>query len=214
VIRILITGFEPYGNFERNPSAEVALALGKNTFSNCELDSLILPVSFRRTFEILRGHLEKSERPDVIISTGLMPFASSIQLERVAINMKDYDGIPDNEGATPQDEYIIPGGPTGYFSTLPIRRIADALSKVGISAVISNTAGTHLCNFVMYNVLHYVGQQGWKTRAGFVHLPFLPEHVQKLMHRPQNTPSLPFDVMVKAAEVIARTAADVISREV
>mgnify|MGYP002153769731 CR=1 FL=1 len=177
------------------------------------MDSLILPVSFRKTFETLRENLEKRGRPDIIISMGLMPFASSIQLERVAINMKDYDGVPDNEGATPQDEYIIPGAPAAYFSTLPIRQIADALAKEGISAVISNSAGTHLCNFIMYNVLHYIAQQGWKTRAGFVHLPFLPEHVQKLVHRPQNTPSLPFDVMVKSAELIVQAAAEVVSRK-
>lgn len=203
--RILVTGFEPYGGFEINPSAEVALLLKGEEIGNFIIDSLILPVSFRITFETLRKELEAEEIPCIIINLGLMPFASAIQVERVAINVKDYDGVPDNENNMPQDEYIIPGGPVAYFSTLPVRDIVNNIIKNGVPAIVSNSAGTHLCNLTMYNVLHYVARHKRNTKVGFIHLPLLPQQIQKITHKPINTPSLPLDVMIRAIRIAIET---------
>jgi len=199
--KVLLTGFEPYGGFEINPSEKVIEVLNGRTIGDAKIFSIKLPVSFKRAFSIMLYEIQKIGTPDIIISTGLMPFASAIQVERVAINLKDYDGLPDNEGETPQDEPISTKGPAAYFATLPVRRIVESLMKAGIPAMLSNSAGTHLCNFIMYNVLHYISEQDWNTRAGFIHFPLLPQQVQKLIHRPVNTPSLPLDIMVRAIEI-------------
>jgi pyroglutamyl-peptidase len=199
--RIILSGFVPYGGFQENPSAEVAMRMQDKIIGGAKVESVILPVSFRHAFNVLRAVIESGEEPRIIINTGLMPFASSIQVERVAINVKDFDGIPDNEGMMPRDETIIKDGPPAYFATLPVRRIVEKLIQAGIPATISNTAGTHLCNFIMYNVLDYIIKRGWRTKAGFIHFPFLPQQLHKLMHRPSNTPSLPLDTMVRAIEV-------------
>jgi len=206
--RIVLSGFEPYGGFEENPSAEVVMKMHGRIIGGAKVDSVILPVSFRRSFNVLQATIEDGEEPCIIISTGLMPFASAIQVERVAINIKDYDGVPDNEGSKPQDEPILQDGPPAYFSTLPVRKIVQRLIEAGIPAMISNTAGTHLCNFIMYNVLHYVTKRGWKTKVGFIHFPFLPKQLQKLTHRPPTTASLPLDIMVRAIEVSILTATE------
>ena len=202
--RIVLSGFEPYGGFEENPSAKVVMKMQDRILGGAKVNSVILPVSFRRAFNVLKATIESGEEPHIIISTGLMPFASAIQVERVAINIKDYDGIPDNEGAMPQDEPIVRDGPPAYFSTLPVRKIVQRLLEAGIPAMISNTAGTHLCNFIMYNVLHYVTKRGMKTKVGFVHFPFLPQQLYNLTHRPPAA-SLPIDIMVRAIEVCLLT---------
>lgn len=107
--------------------------------------------------------------PDAVISLGLAAGRTKITPERVAINCQD--GGPDNRGIKVQDESIVEGGPAAYFSTLPIRQFVNALNERGYPAQISNTAGTYLCNHVMYSVLHKVSSENLSVQAGFVHLP-------------------------------------------
>jgi pyroglutamyl-peptidase len=207
-MRILLTGFPPWAGFDPNPSGEVTKVLHKRKIGRAVVNSIILPSSFKKSFEVLKMELEKGDMPSAIISLGLMPFASAIQIERVAINVKDCEGIPDNDGEKPQDEPIVAGGPIAYFSTLPIRKIVENLNKSGIPAVISNSGGTHCCNLTMYSVLHYLSQHEWNIPAGFIHLPFLPQNLRQIMHKPQNTPSLPLDVMVHAVQISIQTISE------
>ncbi|MEM4289282.1 MAG: pyroglutamyl-peptidase I [Nitrososphaerota archaeon] len=204
-LRILLTGFQPWAGFDPNPSEEVAKAFNNKKIGRGIVSSIILPVSFKKCFEVLKKGFEREGRPDIFIGLGLMPFASAIQIERVAINIKDYDGVPDNDGERPVDEPIVAGGPNALFSTLPIRKIVENLNKAGIPAIISNSAGTHCCNLIMYNVLYYLSERGWNIPAGFIHLPFLPQNIKQIMHKPQNTPGLPLDVMVRALQLSIET---------
>ena len=203
--RILVTGFEPYGGFSDNPSMRVALFLDGKEICGYVIDAEILPVSFKRAYNVLVNAIERGETPSIIINMGLMPFASAIRVERVAINIMDYSGILDNDGDKPVDEYIVPGGPAAYFSTLPIREIVNTLLENNIPASISNSAGTHLCNYTMYRVLHYISEKEWDTRAGFIHLPLLPKLLSEIPHRPGNTPSLPLNLMIEAVELAIKT---------
>lgn len=113
-------------------------------------------------------HIE-SVQPTVIVSLGLAGGRSQITPERIAININD--GPIDNDGYKPVDEEIITGGDAGYFSTLPIRGMVNALREQGFPAKISNTAGAYVCNNVMYQALHYANKQQPKIAAGFIHVP-------------------------------------------
>jgi pyroglutamyl-peptidase len=203
---VLLTGFEPYGVFSLNPTEEIALSLNGKKIGDGIIRSLVLPVIFEKAFDVLRSQLDEERPPDVIISLGLSPFSSAIHVERIAINLKDYDGIPDNDGKKPMDEPILPDGPLALASTLPISKIVESLNAAGIPARISNSAGTHLCNYIMYRELDFVSRRRWLTRAGFIHVPFVPQQVSSLSARPADTPSLPLEVSKKAIEIAIRVA--------
>ncbi len=120
-----------------------------------------------------------------------------INPERVAINVDDFR-IPDNVGNQPRDEPVIEGGPVGYFSTLPIREIADRINQARIPAAISNSAGAHLCNRLFYSVMHAISIEALPTKAGFIHVPYL--HDQAIDKYP-DVPSLSRDSIVKAVRL-------------
>ena len=125
--------------------------------------------------------------------------------ERVAINISDAS-IDDNEGNRPSDEPIESGAPTAYFSSLPIKKIVEKLKDEGIPAAVSNSAGTFVCNHLMYGVLNHIEKNGLETVAGFIHIPYLPEQVENK----ENMPSLPLDVSVKAVEIAVKVVAGLI----
>ncbi|WP_010479549.1 pyroglutamyl-peptidase I [Thermococcus zilligii] len=171
-MKVLVTGFEPFGGESINPSWEAVKAL-PDEIKGAEIVKHLLPVTFRGVREVLPRLIVK-ERPDVVILTGQAGGRPNITVERVAINVMD-SKMPDNEGFAPEDEPVFEGAPTAYFATIPIKAIVKALREEKIPAEVSNTAGTYVCNTAMFTALHTVAVAGMETRAGFIHVPFSHE---------------------------------------
>ena len=168
--KLLITGFEPFGGEKINPSWEAVKALpGK--INDYELIKLCLPVVFGEAAEIAVREAEKHS-PDAILSIGQAGGRAAITPELVAINLR-HAKIPDNKGNQPKDEPIIEGGAAAYFSTLPVRKMADAISSVGIESGLSYSAGAYVCNDLLYTILSHF--DGTKTKAAFIHIPYCKE---------------------------------------
>lgn len=182
--KLLITGFDPFDGASVNPSWE-AVKLLPDVIGEYELCKLQIPTVFGLAPKTV---LEKAAEidPDVIISVGQAGGRAAVTPERIGINVRDAR-ITDNAGVSPKDEPIIPGGPDGLFSTLPVKAMIAAITEAGLPGAVSNTAGTFVCNDVLYSLLHHYA--GTKVRCGFIHVPFLPE---------QGSPSLALEDTVKA----------------
>ncbi len=174
---MLITGFEPFGGDAVNPSMEAIRLLASHRVDGVRLAVAPLPVSARRIEPALREAL-KAHRPDVVISVGQAGGRSELSVERVAINVDDFR-IPDNDGDQPVDGPVVPGGPAAYFSTLPIKAMVRRMRDAGVPAQVSQTAGTFLCNHVFYLVRHLAETAFPGMRAGFIHVPALPEQAAR-----------------------------------
>jgi pyroglutamyl-peptidase len=202
---ILLTGFEPFGPHKVNPSGEVARALDGHTAGGTRVRSLILPVHQTGAAATLEPVLVETE-PLAVVQLGLAAGRMRIGLERVALNVLDYP-MPDAEGAQPHGRPCVPDGPAAYWSRLPLDAILGTLTAEGIPAYVSNTAGTYLCNQVMYGTLHWLAERGARTPAGFIHLPLLPSMVAATG---TDEPSMDFPLMRRAVEialgVVARAA--------
>lgn len=181
--KIIVTGFEPFLAHESNPSQWLVHQLKDSPIEDTEISCIVLPVAFDRAAELLID-LIKRDDPIAICMFGLAANRHQVTPERVAINVMD--GEKDNDGMRKHDEPIILNGPDAYFSTLPVRKLVDACQEVSTPASISNTAGTYVCNALMYQVLHYLCQSRKSIPAGFIHIPFIDESAkispQKLLH--------------------------------
>jgi|SRR5690606_4519403 len=166
--KLLLTGFEPFLEFPINPTYEIATTLHGKTIGDYEVIGEVLSVDFHKSGEQLLELIEKHD-PDAVLSLGLAGGRNSITPERIAINCND--GPVDNEGYKPNGEKIEKNGPDAYFSKLPLYEIVHKLGESGYPAKISNTAGTYLCNNVMYHGLHYFSQRGLDRPSGFIHIP-------------------------------------------
>ncbi|MFJ8065003.1 pyroglutamyl-peptidase I [Psychrobacillus sp. NPDC096426] len=166
--KLLLTGFEPFLSFSVNPTMRIVGELNGLELAGYEIVGRVLPVDFASSGTELLTHIEEID-PDVVISLGLAGGRYKITPERIAINVKD--GAADNEGHIPIDESINLEGEPGYFTTLPIRQMVNKLLEEGFPAEISNTAGTYLCNNVMYEALHYAKTTKPDMKAGFIHIP-------------------------------------------
>lgn len=175
-MKLLLTGFEPFLGFEINPTEAVVKNLDGKQIGKFTIIGKILPVDFKKGPEQLLKHMEEIN-PDAVISLGLAAGRTHITPERIAINCQD--GEPDNNGVQLTDHPIDPNGPDGYFSKLPIRKIVNQLNKAGLPAEISNTAGTYLCNNVMYSMIHDLVKREKDIPAGFIHIPASHELVVK-----------------------------------
>ncbi|MDY0405058.1 pyroglutamyl-peptidase I [Virgibacillus sp. 179-BFC.A HS] len=166
--KLLVTGFEPFLDNPINPTAEIAEKLNDTVINDYAIIGKVLPVVFSESGEQLVKLLE-AHQPDALISLGLAAGRNCVTPERIAINCND--GPKDNRGNEPNGERIVPDGPDGYFSTLPIQKMVSCMEKEGLPAVISNSAGTYLCNHVMYQGLHYFKVHKLERPSGFIHLP-------------------------------------------
>ncbi len=174
-LKILITGFEPFGGETENPSWEAARLLHGMRVGECDLVSVQLPCVFSKSLEALENAL-KLHQPQMVIALGQADGRSDVSIERVAINVCDAR-IPDNEGALPVDVAVVQGGPAAYFSTLPIKKMVTTLKSNGYPASVSQTAGTFVCNQVFYGLQHALKDQ--KVASGFIHVPLLPSQAAK-----------------------------------
>lgn len=195
-MKLLITGFEPFGGEPVNPSWEAVKAMAAP--AGAELCRLCLPVCFHAAGERLTEALE-SEKPDAVLCVGQAAGRAAVTPERFAVNLRDAR-IPDNAGAKPQDEAICADGPAAYGSTLPLRKLEAALLKAGLPAELSNSAGTFVCNELFYVLMHYVNQMARPIPAGFVHVPALPEQAARMK---PGTPSLAQAEITRALELMA-----------
>ncbi|MBU8566235.1 pyroglutamyl-peptidase I [Virgibacillus pantothenticus] len=166
--KVLLTGFSAFLDNPINPTEEIAEKLDGEKIQDHEVVGRKLPVAFMQAGKQLISYIEEIE-PDAIISLGLAAGRTAITPERIAINCND--GPKDNSGYQPNGEVIVDDGADGYFSTLPLQEIIATLHAEKLPAKVSNTAGTYVCNNVMYHALHFVKKQNLPTPAGFIHLP-------------------------------------------
>lgn len=169
---ILLTGFEPFGGDSLNPSWEVAQALNGALVAGARVVSVCLPCRFGESLVVLRRAL-RVHRPVLVLCLGLAASRAELSLERVAINVDDAR-IPDNAGQQPIDRPVVAGAPAACFCRLPIKAIVQGLQALGLPAGVSQSAGTFVCNHVFFGLMHALRRRG-QVRAGFMHLPLLPE---------------------------------------
>jgi pyroglutamyl-peptidase len=170
----LVTGFDPFGGESINPSWQICERL-PSEIAGARVVTQRLPCEFRRAIEVVAEAIER-ERPSVVICVGQAGGRAHLSVERVAINVDDAR-IGDNGGNRPIDEPIAVMGPAAYFATLPIKAMVQAMRAAGVPAEISNSAGTFVCNHVMYGVLHYLASVSPTCRAGFIHVPYSEDQV-------------------------------------
>ena len=171
-MKILITSFEPFGGDKLN-SAQEALRFIPDEIRGAKLVKLCLPVIFGRSAELLREAI-RAEQPDAVLCLGQAGGRKALTPERVAINLEDAR-IPDNAGQQPEDTPIDPGGPDAYFSTLPVKSMVRAIRNAGVPAEISNSAGTFVCNRVMYGLMDCIAHEFPSVKGGFLHMPYMAE---------------------------------------
>ena len=185
--KLLITGFDPFGGETVNPSWE-AVRLLPEEIGACRLTKLQIPTVFGRAAETVLAASEKLQ-PDVILCIGQAGGRSGITPEVVGINLREAR-LPDNAGNQPTDVPVVENGPAAYFATVPVRAMVKAVNDAGISAALSYSAGTFVCNDVLYSLLHHY--HGTQTRVGFIHVPFLPEQAK------ENVPAMALEQMTAA----------------
>ncbi len=189
--KLLITGFEPFGGDATNASWEAVSRL-PDTLAGIELCKRQIPVEYDRVGQVLRQLMDEL-RPDAVICVGQAANRSAVTPEKVAINWKS-GSIADNAGLLYRGEIIHPDGPDGYFSTLPVEKMVNAMREAGVPAQVSYTAGTYVCNTTLYELLHHLKQTQSHIRGCFIHVPYL---CSQILERPQS-PSLPLDTIVTA----------------
>ena len=192
-MKLLLTAFDPFGGEKTNASLEALKKIKPP--DKMELVKLELPTVFGRAGEVLLDALRR-ERPDAVICLGQAAGRAAVTPERVAINVREAS-IPDNAGQMPADEPVVPGGPAAYFSLLPLRAMIEAASTAGVRAAISNSAGTFVCNDVMYTLLYALNTQYPQTIGGFIHVPACAPS-----EKDPGMPVLPTEMTVAAIEAM------------
>ncbi|MEQ7221772.1 pyroglutamyl-peptidase I [Vagococcus fluvialis] len=173
-MKILVTGFDPFGQDTMNPAIEAVKRL-PDTISGAEIIKLEIPTVFNKSAEVTREAMAKHD-VDYVLNIGQAGGRFDLTPERVAINLDDAR-IPDNEGNQPIDVEIKVDGESAYFSQHPVKAMVTAIKNAGLPASVSNTAGTFVCNHIMYQSLYLTHKEFPKAKAGFMHVPFLPEQV-------------------------------------
>lgn len=197
---ILVTGFEPFGGEKINPAWE-AIRVLPDSIVGSKVIKLQIPVVFGIGADVVSTAIDHIN-PDIVLCVGQAGGRAKITPEFVGINYRDAR-IPDNDGNQPHAQRIVEDGPDAYFATLPVRAMTKAMNEAGIPAALSYTAGTYVCNDVMYSMLHVLATKYPNARGAFMHVPFATEQATK---QPVNTASLPIEVMARGLEVALATA--------
>ena len=199
---VLITGFEPFGGESVNPSWEVVSSLDNAIIGGCRVIARQLPCVFGESLAVLNAAIDALS-PSLVLAVGQAGGRTDITVERVAINVDDAR-IADNQGQQQVDVPIVVDGPAAWFSTLPIKAMVVAMRNAGIPASVSQTAGTFVCNHVMYGLLHKL-RDAPAVKGGFIHIPYLPQ--QAAQH--PGAPSMAAETVRRALEVAIATALQV-----
>ena len=205
-MKILVTGFDPFGGEPINPAIESVKRLPDN-IAGAEIIKLEIPTVRKKSLEKIEKAINE-HNPDVILSIGQAGGRFDISIERIGINLDDFR-IPDNEGNQIIDEPIFPDGENSYFVKLPVKAMVQNVQKNNIPASVSYTAGTFVCNHVLYGVLYLIEKKYKGKKSGFIHIPFLPQQVVDK----RNTPSMELNTVVKgltaAIEAIVKNNKDI-----
>ena len=195
---VLLTGFEPFNGAAINPAWEAVRALRGWVDGDFIVEVLQLPCVFGQANRVLCGAVDEI-RPDIVICVGQAGGRADLTVERVGINVDDAP-IPDNEGQQPVDMPIVEEGPAAYFATLPVKAIVGAMRERDLRASVSQTAGTFVCNHVLYGLTHHL--RGTEVIGGFIHVPYLPEQAMAL----EGAPSMPLAQIVEGLKVAVEVA--------
>ena len=187
--QILLTGFEPFDGQSINPSWQTVQAA--SCPPGAAMQRLLLPVSFRQSTAAVLEMMQ-TQQFDLILCLGQAGGRNAITPERLGINLDDAS-IPDNTGYQPCEAPIIPDGPDAIFSSLPVRALSQALQSAGVRSQVSNSAGTFVCNHLLYSLLWHCKKSCPETHVGFLHLPWLTEQTQ-------TGPSMPLEEMVRGVD--------------
>ena len=198
-MKVLITGFDPFGGESVNPALEAVKAL-PDTIAGAEIIKLEIPTVFRKSLEKIEKNIIKHS-PDIVISIGQAGGRFGVTPERVAINIDDAR-IEDNEKNQPIDITIFEDGETAYFTNLPIKAMVKEMQDGGIPASVSNTAGTFVCNHVMYGIMYMIDKKYSNIKGGFIHVPYIPSQV---VTKP-NMPSMSASDITKGLELCIKAA--------
>ena len=193
-MKILVTGFDPFGGETVNPAYE-AVKLLPDTIGGAQIFKLEIPTVFSLSGPAVEEGIKKYQ-PDVVLCVGQAGGRASISVEKVAINFVDAR-IPDNNGEQPLDEPLQADGPAAYFSTLPVKAMVQHVKDAGLPCYLSFTAGTYVCNSIMYNVLYICEKRYPGIRAGFIHVPYACGQV---IDKANTTPSMPLETIAKSLE--------------
>lgn len=206
-MKILITGFDPFGGESVNPAFE-AVKLLPDTIAGAQIIKQEVPTEFGRAGEVLEAAMNAS-KPDVVICIGQAGGRSAITPEKVGINIMD-GRIPDNAGYQPVDVTIRKDGETAYFTSLPVKAMVQKMKDAGIPAALSYTAGSYVCNYLMYTLLYLIDKKFPSVRGGFIHVPYAMEQV---VNKPLGTPSMDLHQIArgleKAVEAIVENDSDI-----
>jgi len=198
-VKVLITGFNPFAGEKINPSFEAVKRLD-DEIAGSEIVKVQIPTVFNKSITELEKSIIK-ENPDIVICVGQAGGRFEITIERVAINVDDAR-IPDNEGNRPIDKVVFEAGENAYFSNLPIKAMVEEIRNAGIPASLSNSAGTFVCNHLMYGLLHLIHTKYPSVRGTFIHVPFIPTQV---MNKP-STPYMELEKMTKGLTLAIKAA--------
>lgn len=193
-MKILVTGFDPFGGESVNPAYE-AVKLLPDVIGGAEIFKLEIPTVFSLSGPAVEEGIRKYQ-PDVVICVGQAGGRASISVEKVAINFVDAR-IPDNNGEQPLDEPLQADGPAAYFATLPVKAMVQHVKEAGLPCYLSFIAGTYVCNSIMYNVLYMCEKRYPGIRAGFIHVPYACGQV---IDKANTTPSMPLETIAKSLE--------------
>jgi len=194
-MKILVTGFDPFGGEAVNPALEAIKKLDGLVVGGAVVTTWTIPTVRWKAIAALKEAILAVD-PDIIFAVGQAGGRAEMTPERIAINIDDYR-IKDNEGNEPIDESIASDGPSAYWSTLPIKKMVTVLRQNGIPASVSNTAGTFLCNHIFYGLMHQLHGEGDKRRGGFIHIPYLPEQAA----RNPGQPSMSLEMIVRGLKI-------------
>ena len=194
---VLLTGFDPFGGDLLNPSWLAVKSLQGRQIAGHRVVAAQLPTVFDSSIAALKSLLQQ-HRPALVICVGQAGGRNAISLERVAININDAR-IADNVGAQPIDTAVLPDAPAAYFTSMPIKAMRQALMANGITAEVSQTAGTFVCNHVFFGLMHMLATQRElkRSKGGFIHVPWLPE---------QGTPAMPLEDIIRGIKLAVRVA--------
>jgi pyroglutamyl-peptidase len=200
-LKALVTGFEPFGGDAINPSS-LAVDRLKKRYGSLVVQTATLPCSFGRSSGVLQDAIDKA-KPDIVLCVGLAGGRSELCLERVGINVQDAR-IRDNDGKQPIDKPVVKGGPAAHFATLPIKACVAAMRQAGLAATVSNTAGTFVCNHILYALMDIAGHHSTPLRGGFLHVPYAPEQIAKV----GTAPSMAVADVTRGIEIILQVSAE------
>jgi len=198
ILTFLVTGFTPFNGEKINPSWQIVKAL-PGAISGYKIIKLRVPTEFGRSINVVIKAIDKL-KPDIVLCLGQAGGRAQMSVERVAINVTDAR-IVDNAGVQPIDEAIAEDAPAAYFCTLPVKAMVHSMLDQNIPAEVSNTAGTFVCNHLIFGVLHHIALRQYPIRAGFMHVPFVDSQVVGRDDVPSLT--LPAMIEAKKAAIIA-----------